>query len=671
MLSQVLSGYSPRMSPLSNRSRIRQSTRRVLRRTLSRGRVILVTCVCTLVAGCGEPPPAPGGFEVMETSISQLNLALESGEVTSEALVRLYLQRIAAFDQAGPSLNAVIAVSPDAIAEAAQLDIERGEGRVRGPLHGIPVLVKDNYDTANMPTTAGTVGLATSMPPDDAFQVRKLREAGAIILGKTNMHELARGITTVSSLTGQTRNPYDPSRNPGGSSGGTGAAIAASFAAVGMGSDTCGSIRIPSAHHALVGLRGTRGLASGDGIIPLSTTQDIGGPLARTVEDLAVTLDATVGYDPADPVTELSGGNIPSTYTESLDPDSLQTARLGVVVALMGTAGAEQPVRDVVALAIEEMTGLGAVVVEIEEPDLSEMLEDVSVIVQEFSFDFDAYLSRTPDAAIRSLRQLVELGLYHDIIDQGVRRSLEVESLDTDDYRTRIAKRDDVRAAVLAVMDEHQLDALLYPTIRQTARPVGQPQPGSNCALSALSGLPAITMPGGFADDGMPVGVELLGRAFSESRLIGLAYAFEQATGHRTPPEFTPSLVTPVVPVDLDIVVTSSPADTISGRARFRFDPATRRLEYSISAYGVRDDDVLAIDVHTSEGGATSPARGPSLRRIGRHRARATGRFVMTGREVRLLREGMLYVDVHTVTDVTGALRIDLRLPTPAPESAQ
>ena len=202
---------------------------------------------------------------------------------------------------------------------------------MRGPLHGVPVVVKDNYDTADMPTSAGTIGLATSIPPDDAFQVRRLREAGAIILGKTNMHELARGITTVSSITGQTRNPYDPTRNPGGSSGGTGAAVAASFAAVGMGSDTCGSIRIPSAHHALVGLRGTRGLASGDGIIPLSTTQDIGGPLARSVRDLAITLDATVGVDPADETTRRSEGRIPASYTDALDPQGLQGARVALL----------------------------------------------------------------------------------------------------------------------------------------------------------------------------------------------------------------------------------------------------------------------------------------------------------------------------------------------------
>ena len=263
-----------------------------------------VVAILSVAVGCApaDPQDASPGFDVWEKSVTELAAALESGTATSQDLVAQYLARIEAYDQQGPMLNAVVTVNPDAMAVAASLDAERATGSVRGPLHGIPVVVKDNYDTGDMPTTAGAIALATSIPPDDAFQARKLRDAGAIILAKTNMHELAYGLTTVSSFGGQTRNPYDPTRNPGGSSGGTGAAIAASFAAVGMGSDTCGSIRIPSSHQSLVGLRGTRGLSSRDGIIPLSSTQDIGGPLARSVEDLAITLDATVGFDPADPV---------------------------------------------------------------------------------------------------------------------------------------------------------------------------------------------------------------------------------------------------------------------------------------------------------------------------------------------------------------------------------
>ena len=503
-----------------------------------------ITFVLLLVAvvGCGEPDEAADAavFDVMERSIPELAAALDAGEVTSRELVAGYLARIDAYDQGGPALNAMVVINPNAAAEADRLDAERGAGEVRGPLHGIPVVVKDNYDTADMPTSAGAIGLATSVPPDDATQVRRLREAGAIILGKTNMHELARGITTVSSLTGQTRNPYDPTRNPGGSSGGTGAAVAASFGAVGMGSDTCGSIRIPSAHHALVGLRGTRGLASGDGIVPLSTTQDIGGPLARSVEDLAIALDATVGVDPADAVTGRSEGRIPASFRDALDPGGLLGARLAVLDELLGDTAAERPVSTVIETAAEAMAAAGAEIVDVDETDLRALLEDASVIGLEFKSDFDAYLAATPNAPVRSLAELVELGLYHEVIDSGVRTSLEVETLDTDDYRERLARRDVARAAVEALLDEHDLTALIYPTIRETARPVGQAQRGSNCALSAISGLPAITVPGGYAADGMPVGLEMIGREFAESDLIRLAYAFEQATGHRRPPDSTP-----------------------------------------------------------------------------------------------------------------------------------
>ena len=441
-------------------------------------------------AGCGGAPAEDAAaFDVMEKSVRELTGALERGEVTSVELVDAYLARIAAFDQQGPTINAIVTINPNARDMAQRLDHERTEGRIRGALHGIPALVKDNYDTADMPTSAGTLALATSMPPDDAAQVARLRAAGAIILGKTNMHELARGITTIASFGGQTRNPYDPERNPGGSSGGTGAAVAASFGAFGMGSDTCGSIRIPSAHHHLVGLRGTRGLASGDGIIPLSTTQDIGGPLTRSVEDLALALDATVGPDPADPATLAGEGQIPQTYTAHLNADALAGARLGVVEALLGSGAAEQPVRDVIERAVEEMERLGATAVEITEPDLAELVQGASVIRQEFRFDVNAYLEATPGAPVRSLAELVEAGLYHDILERGLADTLQIASREADGYREALAKRDTVRDTVIELMDEQDLDALIYPTIRRTARPIGQPQQGSNCALSAVSGL--------------------------------------------------------------------------------------------------------------------------------------------------------------------------------------
>ena len=609
-------------------------------------------------AGCGEPAGRAGAaFDGMERSITELGAALDAGEVTSRELVAGYLARIDAYDRRGPMLHAMVVVNPAAAAEADRLDAERAAGQVRGPLHGIPVVVKDNYDTADMPTTAGAIGLATSVPPDDATQVRRLREAGAIILGKTAMHELARGITTVSSLTGQTRNPYDPTRNPGGSSGGTGAAVAASFGAVGMGSDTCGSIRIPSAHHALVGLRGTRGLASGDGIVPLSTTQDIGGPLARSVEDLAITLDATVGVDPADPATTRSEGRVPASFRDALDPGGLQGARLAVLDELLGDSGAERPVSEVIEAGAEAMAAAGAEIVDVGETDLGSFLEDASVIGLEFRRDFDAYLAETPGAPVRTLAELVELGFYHEIIDGGLRTSLEVESLDTDDYRDRLARRDAARAAVEALLDEHDLTALIYPTIRQTARPVGLAQPGSNCALSAISGLPAVTVPAGYAADGMPVGLEMIGREFAESDLIGLAYAFERATGHRRPPDSTPSLVAPPPPV---VIEAAAEADGAGLRGRFELDRTRRELAYSVSVHGVSDDDVLFAHLHRAvEGGGA----GPVVHLLGgQGRARVSGRLTLSARDLESLRDGGLYAVVHVAGNLPG-IRADLVWP--------
>ena len=625
-----------------------------------RGNVKELVLFTIMLSSCGGSPDSiNSAFDVTEQSVSQLGVAMADGRVTAVNLVDSYLARIEAYDQQGPTLNAMIVLNPLARQEAIALDEERAAGQIRGPLHGVPVVVKDNYDTAELPTTAGAIALATSIPPDDATQVKRLRNAGAVILGKTNMHELARGITTVASYGGQTRNPYNPRRNPGGSSGGTGAAVAASFAAFGMGSDTCGSIRIPSAHHSLVGLRGTRGLASGDGIIPLSTTQDIGGPLARTVEDLAFALDATVGYDPADETTRLSDGHIPDTYTAALNAGGLAQARLGVVRSMVGNNGAERDVLAVIEAAIAEMEALGATVIDIQEPDLREVVQGASVIGQEFKFDFDEYLRNTPDAPVRTLAEVVRQGLYHGILESGLENAVSIETLDTDDYRQRLSKRDEIRRTIVDLMTEESLDALLYPTIRQTARPVGQPQPGSNCALSANSGLPAITVPAGYAEDDMPVGVELLGLPWSELRLLELAYAYEQGTEHRRAPAFTPSLFSESTGVVLETrFTTESP---LIAEASFTLDPSTQVLQFRTAVFGLSDSDVIAIDLHRR---STDSEKGPVLRQLSRRNGpRVAGRLRLSGREMSALRRGLLYLDVHTIDNVTGAARIDLSLP--------
>lgn len=524
----------------------------------------------------GLSPPA----DVFEVGIPELQQAMEEGRLTAMDLVDAYMARIRAYDQDGPGLNAILVLNPLAHVQAAALDAERAERGPRGPLHGIPVLLKDNIDTADLPTSAASWALAGSIPPDDARVVERLRGAGAVILGKTNLHELAIGITTLSSLDGQTRNPYDPSRNPGGSSGGTGAAVAASFAALGYATDTCGSIRIPAAFNGLFGLRPTHGLVSTDGMIPLAHTQDVIGPMARTVTDLAIGLDAVVDPEAA-AVREAAGALSESAagtrFVEALREDALGGARIGVldffldpilyredIQALFGDPRDLQANSDdigpdlleemrrqaeesreataVIRGALDGMRALGAEIVEISAPRLDTLLEGTDVIDYEFKFDLRDYLAATPDAPVDSLGDILERGLYHPSLEATLRRRNAVASRDEGAYRTALSRRSVVAETVLRLMDAQGLDALVYPTMRREPAPIGEPQKGSTCQLSATTGFPALSMPAGFGVEGLPVGFELLGRPLEDARLLGFAYAYEQAVAPRRPPPTTPRL---------------------------------------------------------------------------------------------------------------------------------
>jgi amidase len=486
------------------------------------------------------------GFEFEEATIPQLQEALAAGTLTSRGLVEAYLARIEAYDKRGPALNALSALGPNARAEADALDAERKAKGPRGPLHGIPVIVKDNYETSDMQTAAGSLSLAGWVPPADAFLVRRLRAAGAILLAKSNMHEFAYGIETIGSLFGHTRNPYAPDRNPGGSSGGTGAAIAASFAAAGLGSDTCGSIRIPCSRNGLVGIRGTQGLASRSGIVPLCTTQDIGGPMGRSVTDVALVLDVIVGYDPDDASTAESVGRIPKTYTGSLRVEGLRGARVGALTRFLQ---GDPEVVGVVRQALDEMRRQGAEVVEAAVPDLDALITDrlggFLILRQDFKFDLDAYLARRPTAPMRSLEQILASGKVSAApqLQTKMRESQGVASRDTKEYLEHQLKRSTLRQAILKGMADQRLDALAYATVSQKPAALDEEQKDErSCRLAANSGLPAISVPAGFTAEGTPVGVELLGRPWAEDRLIELAYAFEQATHHRHPPASTPPL---------------------------------------------------------------------------------------------------------------------------------
>jgi amidase len=432
-------------------------------------------------------------FELMEATSPQLQAALAAGTLTSRDLVAMYLSRIEAYDKHGPALNAISVNNTKALEEAAVLDVERRAGRTRGPLHGIPIIVKDNYETIGMQTADGSVTLAGWVPPDDAYLVNKLRADGAIIIAKSNMHEFAYGIITVGSLFGATRNPYALDRNPGGSSGGTGAAIAANFAAVGMGSDTCGSIRIPAFHNSLVGIRGTQGLASRSGIIPLSSTQDIGGPIGRSVTDVAIVLDAIVGYDPTDPQTAASVGNIPKSYTEFLQLTGLRGARIGLVTALLGSDPEDAEIATVVRSAVNEMKVAGADVVEVTIPSLKELITDRFggnlIIREDFKFDFNAYLAARPTAPVRSLEEVLASKKYHPALQQNLSASQAIETRDTKEYLEHVVKRNTLREAILKAMVDNRVDALAYPTIRRKANLIGEVQLGTNCQFASNSGL--------------------------------------------------------------------------------------------------------------------------------------------------------------------------------------
>ncbi len=615
--------------------------------------------ICGLVMGGAMLPAVRAqAFEVAETSIADEQKAMSEGRVTSKALVQAYLNRIEAYDHRGPRLNSLMAINPNALKEAEALDRERATKGPRGPLHGIPVIVKDNYSTMDMPTTAGTIALLGFIPSIEAFQVRKLREAGAVIIAKSNLHELASGITTISSAGGQTLNPYDPTRNPGGSSGGTGAAIAASFAAAGMGTDTCGSIRIPSSHNNLVGLRPTKGLSSIAGIVPLSVTQDVAGPLARSVQDLATMLDATIGEDPADAATHLRSGQTRPNFTQALHAGAMSGARIGTLEPLFGGTSDDQDVTRVARAAVDEMKKLGAVVVTVPMPELTADLEGVSLIGFEFKEDLRNYLAQCGNPPVHSLNEIVDNGLIHISLEAGMKRNLESKGRDSDEYKKALEKRAAVVRAILKVMDDQQLDALVYPSLKRRPARTGEPQGGSNCQLSPATGFPAISMQGGFTPDGLPIGVELFGRPFDDGKLVSLAYAYEQATHHRRAPALTPALGNatsiPLMTWKSSVSVAGS-AERVSGE--FSFNPTTGELKYNVTASGFPANDILSATLHR----ATKDDTGPVISLLSNHAFESvSGTENLSSVDSEKLLSGGLYLRVATRSKSPGSVRLAL-----------
>jgi amidase len=521
-----------------------------------------------------RPPASTARFQVVETTIAETQAAIRSGKVTCRQLVEMYLKRISVYDQP-TRLNSVVILNPSALADADALDKEFAHTRTLRPLQGIAVVVKDNYDTKGLQTADGLLALKGFEPTEDAFMIKRLREAGAIILFKSNMAEFAFSpVLSESSINGVTRNPYDLNRVPAGSSGGTGASVAANLAEVGLGTDTGDSIRGPASHNDLVGIRPTIGLTSRDGIVPDNIKSDMGGPLARTVTDTAIVLSVVAGYDPADPITKESDGKVEKDYTKFLDKNGLKGARIGVLRRFLDTPTTDPEIKALTEKAIADMKAQGAEVVDFTIPDFDTVSRNRGGgCGNELQIDIDEYLAaHGAGAPYKTLKEIYESGLYLPTSEQRLKSIFDPAAAAADLAAGRVyrgggtdgpggagagrggaaapstgpcldvyhdPKRIAFRNAVVSAMDAAKLDAFIYPTWSNPPRLVGDltsPNGNNSGMIAPPTGLPCITVPMGFTHGNLPAGISILGRSFSEPTLFKLAYSYEQATMHRRPP---------------------------------------------------------------------------------------------------------------------------------------
>jgi len=524
--------------------------------------IFIPACVLLLAACAREPAPeavAPAqeralGPLVAEMTLAEASMQLAAGSLSAEALTQAYLERIEQIDRSGPALNSVIELNPEALADARALDAERMAGKVRGPLHGIPVLLKDNIDAVGMANSAGSLALAGNRPTRDAFIVERLRAAGAVILGKTNLSEWAnfrstRSSSGWSSRGGQTRNAYVLDRNPCGSSAGTGTAVAASLAMIGVGTETDGSIICPSAVNGLVGLKPTVGLVSRGGIIPISVSQDTAGPMGRSVADVAALLNVLAAVDEADPAAAAAVGKVAADYTAGLDADALQGKRFGILRQAMGF---NPDVDAAVERAVASLRAGGAEVVDVEVTTWGQWRDDeFNVLLYEFKDGLNAYLAAAGGEPA-SLESLIAWNAGHaadamphfgqEIFEQAQAKGplTEPAYAKARDSARRLAGEQ----GLLASMDKLTLDAVIAPSTSPawpTDHVNGDHFSGAGYGIAAVAGTPSITVPSGEVR-GLPMGVVFMGRPYSEAELIGYAYAYEQATMARKPPAFLPTL---------------------------------------------------------------------------------------------------------------------------------
>ncbi len=515
-----------------------------------------------LLCGLIAAPLRAATFNLETASIADIQAAVDAGALTYEKLVTLCLARVAAYDKQGPAINTVITLNPKAIETARALDAEfKAKGR-RTPLHGIPVLVKDNFDTYDLPTSGGTFLLAESVPYADAPMIKQLRDAGIIILAKTNLDEFAHGGVGYSSRGGQTRNPHDPRRHPAGSSGGTGAGLAAWFAPLGLGTDTGGSIRGPSSANGVVGLKPTNGLTSRTGIVPCTLSFDTGGPMARTVADVALSLGFMTGVDPRDPLTRTSAGLFYTDYTPFLKKDALKGVRLGVIRDYSDT---DPEVLRVFNEALAELRSLGAILVDdlhypaVALNNRANVMEPMRVA--EVKQNYADYLSTLRPGFPKSVGELGEQGMKlteangkffpHPSVFTRFKRFADGPPTSGIAYTS--AKEHGmlaVRGAVLGLLEANQVAALVYPTRSRQPELINPETPNivdrvstpSLTSIANVTQFPDVIVPAGLTKEKMPVTISFFGPAFSEPKLLGYAYAYEQATHHRVAPSTTPAL---------------------------------------------------------------------------------------------------------------------------------
>jgi len=517
---------------------------------LSGAALIVVLSAALLATPPGGRAQAQSPFAIEEATIATVHAAMRARQLTCHALVEGYLDRIEAYDKRGPAINAIVVVNADALKEADDLDRRFAAGGPAGPLHCVPTIVKDNFETIGLQSAAGSLSLQGFVSDKDAFLVKQMKAAGAIVLAKSNMAEFAFSpYETVNSiLPGYTKNPYALDRVTAGSSGGTAAAIAANFGLVGLGSDTGNSIRGPASHQALVGIRSTMGLTSRGGVIPLSMLADIAGPITRTVADAAAVLQVVAGEDPADPVTAASRDHAIPRYADALDPRRLRGARIGILRQAYERPTADPEVLQVFMNAVEELKAAGAVIVDPAAVELGAVRRDrTSGACRGFKYDINEYLAAQGDRVpVHSLTEILRSRRFHPSIQSRLESAEQStpQGPGSDACNADAAYRRAYGDAVTRAMDALQLDAFVYPTWSNPPRLIGDlntPAGDNSQVFSPTSGFPAINVPMGYTRDGrLPAGLTFFGRAWDEARLIGLAYAYEQATHHRHPPASTP-----------------------------------------------------------------------------------------------------------------------------------